>query len=159
VGEGAARLRPATAGDRALLERVYASTRAEELAQTQWSDEQKAQFCAAQFTAQDVYYREHYPTAQFSVIEHDGQPAGRLYVDRWENEIRVMDITVLPEHRGAGIGTKLLRDLQDEAAAAGKPLSIHVEKFNRALALYERLGFQVREDKGIYLLMDWRTAG
>jgi ribosomal protein S18 acetylase RimI-like enzyme len=145
------------ATDAPFLKRVYASTRAEELALTGWSDEQKAQFCAAQFSAQDTYYREHYPTAQFCVIEHDGRAAGRLYVDRWENEIRVMDITLLPEHRRAGLGTKLLRELQDEAAAAGKSLSIHVEKFNPALGLYQRLGFQVREDKGVYVLMDWRA--
>lgn len=79
---------------------------------------------------------------------------GRLYVDRWTREIRIMDIALLPEHRGAGIGTRLLRELQEEARAAGKALSIHVEKFNPALRLYERLGFRAREDKGVYLLME-----
>jgi ribosomal protein S18 acetylase RimI-like enzyme len=62
----------------------------------------------------------------------------------------------LPEHRGAGIGTKLLRDLQEEVRSAGKSLTIHVERFNPALRLYERLGFQQIEDKGVYLLMEWR---
>jgi ribosomal protein S18 acetylase RimI-like enzyme len=77
-------------------------------------------------------------------------------VDRWDKEIRIMDIALLPEHRGVGIGTGLLRELQEEARAAGKSLSIHVEKFNPALRLYERLGFQPQEDKGVYLLMVWR---
>ena len=152
------RLRPATRGDWVFLERVYAGTRADELALTGWSEEQKAQFCAAQFAAQDDYYRQHYAKAQFLVIERDGVPAGRLYVDRWENEIRIVDISLLPEQRGAGIGTGLLQALQAEAAAAGKVLSIHVERFNPALALYQRLGFQVREDKGVYLLMEWRAG-
>ncbi len=67
-----------------------------------------------------------------------------------------MDIALLPEHRGAKIGTRLIGELQREAATAGKALSIHVEKFNAALRLYERLGFRVREDKGVYLLMEWR---
>ena len=150
-------LRPVTETDTDFLSRVYASTRWEELAVTDWSDGQKAQFCRQQFTAQDAHYRKHYPTAEFSVIERDGTSIGRLYVDRWPKEIRIMDITLLPEHRGEGMGTKLLRDLQEEARGAGKVLSIHVEKFNPALKLYERLGFTVREDKGVYLLMEWRA--
>jgi len=76
-------------------------------------------------------------------------------VARWEKEIRIVDITLLPESRGGGIGTKLLRDLQNEARAAGKSLTIHVERFNRALGLYQRLGFKEVEDKGVYLLMRW----
>jgi ribosomal protein S18 acetylase RimI-like enzyme len=151
-------LRPVTPEDVDFLRAVYASSRADELALTDWSDEQKAQFCASQFAAQDAYYREHYVTAQFSVIERGGVPAGRLYIDRWPDEIRIMDITLLPEHRRAGIGTKLLQALQNEAAAAGQALSIHVERFNPALGLYERLGFKLREDKGVYLLMEWRDG-
>ena len=151
-----ATMRRATAEDAEFLHAVYASTRAAELAVTGWSEEQKSQFCRQQSTAQEAHYRQHYPTAEFSVIERDGTPIGRLYVDRWEKEIRIMDIALLPEHRGAGIGSELLRELQEEARAAGKGLSIHVEKFNPALRLYERLGFTVREDKGVYLLMEWR---
>lgn len=150
-------LRAAEPGDTPFLQTVYASTRAEELAATQWSAEQKAAFCQHQFAAQDAHYRQHYPTAVYSVVERQGAPVGRLYVARWEKEIRIMDVTVLPEFRGAGIGSLLIRDLQAEAQAAGKALSIHVEKFNRALNLYERLGFSMKEDKGVYLLMEWRA--
>jgi ribosomal protein S18 acetylase RimI-like enzyme len=148
-------LRPATEADCDFLQTLYASTRAEELAVTDWSEEQKAAFCRQQFDAQDAHYREHYPTAAFSIVERDGAAIGRLYVDRWTREIRIMDIALLPEHRGAGLGTGLLRGLMEEAAAAGKALSIHVEKFNPALRLYDRLGFRVKEDKGVYLLMEW----
>jgi ribosomal protein S18 acetylase RimI-like enzyme len=148
-------LRPATAADTEFACAVYASTRAEELAVTDWSAAQKAEFCRMQFIAQDAHYREHYPTAQFSVIERNGTPIGRLYVDRWAKEIRIMDIALLPAHRGAGIGSELLRELQEEARAAGKALTIHVERMNPALRLYERLGFCVKEDKGVYLLMEW----
>lgn len=151
-------LRAAEPADEPLLCAVYASARAEELALTDWSLEQKAAFCGQQFTAQDAHYRQHYPTAQYSIIERDGVAIGRLYVDRWTQEIRIMDITLLPDHRGAGIGTGLLRELMDEAAGAGKALSIHVEKFNPALRLYERLGFCAKEDKDVYLLMEWRAG-
>jgi GNAT superfamily N-acetyltransferase len=148
-------LRPITPEDDGFLARVYASTRWDELAPTGWSEEQKAEFCRRQFDAQSAYYAVNYPGASLQVIERDGQPIGRLYVARREKEIRIVDITLLPESRGSGLGAKLLRDLQDEARSAGKSLTIHVERFNRALQLYQRLGFEPVEDKGVYLLMRW----
>ena len=150
-------LRPITPGDDSFLAGVYASTRAEELAVTGWSDEDKAVFCRTQFDAQSAHYAANYPGASFQAIERDGISIGRLYVAHWEKEIRIVDITLLPEHRGTGLGTKLLRELQEEAKAAGKKLSIHVERFNPALRLYQRLGFEQLEDKGVYLLMSWRA--
>jgi ribosomal protein S18 acetylase RimI-like enzyme len=152
-------LRAITPEDESFLARVYASSRAEELAITGWSEGQKADFCRRQFDAQSAYYATNYPKASFQIIERDGWPVGRLYVDRWEKEIRIVDITLLPEFRGSGTGTKLLRDLQNEARDVGKSVTIHVERFNRALALYQRLGFQEIEDKGVYLLMEWGGNG
>jgi hypothetical protein len=52
--------------------------------------------------------------------------------------------------------TALLRDLQNAAAVAAKPFTIHVEQFSPALRLYTHLGFQPIEDRGVYLLMEWR---
>src|SRR5687767_9242096 len=150
-------LRSITPEDDAFLAGLYASTRAEELAVTGWSDEKTAAFCRQQFDAQSAHYRENYPGALLQVIERDGQAIGRLYVARWAKEIRIMDIALLPAHRGSGIGTQLLRELQEGARSAGKSLTIHVERFNRALRLYERLGFREIEDKGVYLLMEWRS--
>ena len=150
------RLRTVTPEDEQFLRAVYASTRAEELARVPWSDEQKRAFTDMQFAAQDADYRRNYPEAQYSIIKVKGVPAGRLYVDRGSQEIRIIDIALLPEHRRAGIGTSLLRALQEEARTAGKTLSIHVEKFNPARSLYHRLGFRQIEDKGVYLLLEWK---
>jgi GNAT superfamily N-acetyltransferase len=97
-------LRPARASDRALLFEVYASTRAEELAVVPWAEPTKKAFLAQQFEPQDVHYRRHYPDASFEVIEVDGEPAGRLYVNRRDEEIRIIDIALLPGFRGRGIG-------------------------------------------------------
>ena len=116
-------------------------------------------FCRMQFVAQTADYRANYPGASFQIIERNGVAAGRLLVLRSEEAIHVIDIALLPEHRGARIGTKLLRELQEEAKAAGKKMSIHVERFNPALRLYERLGFKQVEEKGVYLLMEWRGDG
>jgi ribosomal protein S18 acetylase RimI-like enzyme len=148
------RLRPVGASDRDFLLQVYASTREEELRLVDWSAEQKEAFVQMQFEAQDAYYREHYHPATFDVIELEGEPVGRLYVARWEDEIRIIDIALLIEHRGRGIGTALVRGLVGEAAAAGKRLSIHVEKHNPSRRLYERLGFTEIGDRGLYLLME-----
>lgn len=148
-------LRPITPEDDLFLAGVYASTRAEELAVTGWSDHEKALFCRHQFDAQTAHYTANYPGASFQIIERAGVPAGRLYLARWEKEIRIVDITLLPEHRSGGIGTKLLEELQEEAKSVDKKLSIHVERLNPALQLYQRLGFQQVEDKGVYLLMEW----
>jgi ribosomal protein S18 acetylase RimI-like enzyme len=150
-------LRPITPEDDSFLASLYASTRAQELAQTNWSEEQKAMFCRLQFNAQTTDYQRNYPDASFQIIERDGVATGRLLVLRSDEAVHVIDISLLPEHRGAGIGTKLLRELQDEARAAGKKLSIHVEQFNPARLLYERLGFKQIEEKGVYFLMEWKA--
>ena len=148
-------LRPIQPGDEEFLYRVYASTREAELALVDWDAAQKEAFLRMQFAAQHAYYQEHYADAAFQVILADGRPAGRLYVARWPDEIRIVDIALLPEHRNAGIGTALLRELLAEGTRAGKPVSIHVERFNPALRLYARLGFTSIADKGVYVLMQW----
>ena len=119
-----------------------------------WDAATKDAFVRMQFTAQDSYYRQQFPDTSFDIVMVDGVPAGRLYVDRRDAEIRIIDIALLPEHRGNGIGTSLLRDLLAEADAAGKSVTIHVERLNPALRLYERLGFSLAEDKGIYLFLE-----
>jgi ribosomal protein S18 acetylase RimI-like enzyme len=148
-------LRSVRPDDRAFLLSVYASTREPELATVDWDAAQKAAFVQMQFDAQHAYYQEHYEGAAFDVILVGGQPAGRLYLHRRDDEIRIMDIALLPEFCNRGIGTTLLHGLQSEAAAAGKPLRIHVERFNPALRLYERLGFRQIDDRGVYLFMEW----
>ena len=148
-------LRPVTAADRELLYRIYASTRAEELELTDWDEGQKAAFLRMQFDAQDKYYAENYRGAHFQVIEQGGVPVGRLYTIRWPDEIRIIDIALLPAHRGKGIGTRLLAGIMDEARTSDLAVSIHVERFNPALRFYERLGFRMADDKGVYLLLRW----
>jgi RimJ/RimL family protein N-acetyltransferase len=149
--------RPIEPGDMELLLRVYRSTREEELAMVvDWTAEQKDAFVRQQFEAQHAWYQEHYVGATFDVILVDGVPAGRLYLHSRSSEIRLVDITFLPEFRGGGLGTSILRDLMAEGQATGKPVTIHVEIYNPAMQLYQRLGFRPVEDRGPYRLMEWR---
>lgn len=151
-------LRPIEPADEEFLCRVYASTRTGELAPLAWTEEQKAAFVRMQFAAQHRYYQESYTSSQFDVVLVDGRPAGRLYVARWPEELRVIDIALLPEFRRRGVGTGLLRGLLEEGRTRGVPVRIHVERQNPALALYERLGFRLLEDRGVYLFLEWRAA-
>jgi ribosomal protein S18 acetylase RimI-like enzyme len=151
-------LRPATAADRDFLRDLYAGTRAGELALVPWDSAAKRTFVEHQFHAQDVHYRRYYAEATFAVVEVAGERAGRLYVDRGEDDIRVMDITLLPAFRGLGVGTQLLRTLIDEAQASGRTASIQVAHANPARALYARLGFETDEAGSVQLLMTWRDA-
>src|SRR5215212_2524831 len=109
--------RPITDADLEFLARLYASTRQEELAQVPWSDEQKAAFLRSQFELQHAWWREHYAGARFDLVLLDGVRAGRLYVDVWPREVRIVDIALLPEHRGTGLGTRLLEGVFAEADA------------------------------------------
>lgn len=152
------RLRKITPQDESFLLSVYASTRAEEMQLVPWSDAEKAEFLQSQFQAQHTYYQQHYPQASFDVIAVADQQVGRLYVDRGAGELRIIDIALLPEFRGQGIGSQLLQDLIAESDAAGDRITIHVEKNNPALRLYRRLGFTEIEEVGIYWLMERKPA-
>jgi GNAT superfamily N-acetyltransferase len=148
-------LRTVTEGDNDFLLSVYASTRADEMARVDWNTEQKEAFLRMQFNAQSQFYIENYPGAEFQVITLNDQPVGRLYIHRRENEIRIMDIALLPGYRNLGIGSALLQDILDQGKNLNLPVTIHVEQFNPALRLYQRMGFRQKEDKGVYLLMEW----
>ncbi len=152
-------LRPAQEDDLPFLYRVYASTRQEELALVDWDEAQKEWFLHMQFDLQTRSYAQAFPEADCQVILRDGQPIGRLMVDRMPDQILLVDIALLPEHRSAGIGTALVKTVLNEAASAGKPVVLHVEKFNRARSLYERLGFSISEWNDVYLEMRWTGQG
>ena len=151
-------LRPIRNDDLDFLYQVYASTREDELAPLPWTDSQKRTFLQMQFNAQHHYYQEQFAEASYQVILQDEQPVGRLYVDRGSDEIRIIDIALLSAARNQRIGSFLLQQILDEATLSGKRVVLHVEKDNPALRLYQRLGFQVKEDKGVYWFMQWLPA-
>lgn len=151
-----ATFRPVQPGDEPFLLGVYASTRMDELAHVPWDEAQREAFLKMQFAAQQMHYQTYHPEATHEIILLKERPVGRVYIDRADRAIQILDITVLPEYRNAGIGTHILKDLQAEAAGAERSITIYVESFNPSLRLFERLGFSQLKDEGVYLLMEWR---
>ena len=150
-------LREAREEDEALLRKVYASTREQELALVAWSDEQREAFLRMQFDAQHFHYHSKFPQASYQVILHEAEPIGRIYVLRSEEEIRILDITLLPQYRSAGFGTKLIKEILDEADQTGKAVNIWVEDFNRSRGLFDRLGFSKVQEDGVNWLLEYRS--
>lgn len=161
VTHTALRLRPISEKDYDLLYTIYASTRATEMDRlTHWTEEQKTAFLRMQFEAQHDWYQKNYKGAFFWIIECNGKPAGRLYLHpRYVLDgMRIIDIALLPGWRNQGIGSGLLRDIMAYARREAKAVSIHVESFNRAKLLYQKLGFRfVSATNGVYHLMEWTT--
>jgi ribosomal protein S18 acetylase RimI-like enzyme len=142
--------------DMEFLYRVYAASRADEMAMLMdWSAAQKEQFLRSQFAAQHRHYREYYPDARYEIIVGGSEDIGRLYVASMLDQFRVVDIALLPAYRNQGIGRTLMQDVLAEARRERKFVSLYVEETNPAKGLYERLGFSVVGEVSFYKLMHW----
>jgi ribosomal protein S18 acetylase RimI-like enzyme len=147
--------RPETAADREFIYHLYGTTREMEMKMVPWTEEQKEQFIRQQSDAQRAHYDKVYENAEYLLVLRDGKPIGRLYLHSVEGDFLVLDIALLPECRGLGIGGMLMRELMEKAAARGQVVSIHVEQYNPAMHLYQRLGFKPVTQYGVYLQMEW----
>ncbi|HEX7678929.1 MAG TPA: GNAT family N-acetyltransferase [Thermoanaerobaculia bacterium] len=155
MNESGITLRPATDADYAFMRQLYGATRAEEMEHFPFDEAQRSIFLDQQFAAQFEHYSIHYPTCERNIVERDGTPIGRLWIDEWRDQIRIVDIGLTPECRGLGIGSGLLHEVLRRGTAAGKAVTIHVEAYNPALRLYQRLGFEKVDTNGVYFLMRW----
>ena len=150
-------VRPERPQDEAFLFDLYASTRQEELDAWGWPPEMRRSFLEMQFRASQGW-RQTFPDAESQIVMLDGANAGRLIIHRTREELRVVDIALLPQHRNGGIGTALLQRVFGEAAATRKPLRLKVLKGSRAGRLYARLGFAGVDESGMHIEMEWRAA-
>jgi len=150
-------LRPVMPEDERLRLEIYASTRADELAQIPWDEAQREAFLKMQLTARDRSYRMYYTGLEDHIILFNDHPVGRLLVVRGDEEFRLADIALLPEYRRAGIGTALVKELMEEAGRGNKPLRLQVERSNpQARGLYERLGFATIGENDTHFQMEYR---
>jgi len=147
-------LRAVEEKDAAFIEAVYRTTREAELNLTNWSELQKRAFISMQSAAQLADYKTKCPGAIFQVIIYNKKDAGRFFTCENENGIHLIDITILPEFTGKGIGTNLLHRLIQRSNKTQKKISLHVEPSNPALKLYQRLGFIHIKNTGRYHYME-----
>ncbi len=155
VVSAATGLRPEVATDFDFIAALYAEVREDELAPVPWPDQAKRDFLTSQCRLQRDHYTKHYLGAEFLIVEMSGKPIGRIYAHATRSEIRLMDIALRSDSRGRGIGTALVRALQDEAQQRGVDLTLHVEPENPAQRLYQRLGFALIENRGVYDFLGW----
>jgi ribosomal protein S18 acetylase RimI-like enzyme len=152
-------LRAATPDDLDFQRKLYAATRAEEMNAAQFTPEMRASFITMQFNAQTTHYSNTHPGAEWSIIECGGACVGRIIVDRTDKALNLMDIALMPEFRGRGIGTELLNTLCAEATAKQLPLRLFAYTGERAIGLYHRLGFKDVHEDGIYTELVWKPEG
>ena len=156
-GPSSATLRPVIPDDDAFLREVYASTRAEELAGAGLTAAQTEIFITTQFNAQTADYRRRFPNADLSVVLHQGVRMGRFYVSRSDDEVRILDLTLLPAHRNIGIGTGLIEQLLTEARQCERAVRIYLDNGSQSVRLFERLGFSKVEERDFVSLFEWRA--
>jgi ribosomal protein S18 acetylase RimI-like enzyme len=150
--------RAATPEDREFLYRLFASSRLDVMQFPGWSDAQREVFLRVQFQARGAHYAAQFPHGDVRVVERDGAPVGSLHTDRTGDDLRLVDLAIVPEQRGAGLGTEILRGVLEDARALGKRVVLHVEVHNRAARLYARVGFTEVANDGIYRRMQWSPS-
>lgn len=140
--------------DEPFLFALYSDTRAEEMRLVPWDDNQKHAFLYHQFQAQHVHYNSKYKDGHFQIIKFDDIPVGRLYAAELDDEVRIIDITILSEFRGKNIGTTLIEEILRDANEKNKAVQIYLEANSQSVNLFARLGFVLIADEGIHQL--WR---
>ena len=148
-------VRPVAPGDEDLLLEIYKSSRGDDLRGLGWDEDRISEFLVMQYEAQQQFHKGEYKQANDEIVLLAGKPAGRLFVDRREYEIRCIDVALLPEYRNNGIGTFLIGKLQEEASREKKPLRLQVIRFSRAVNLFERAGFVRTSETGTHFQMEW----
>ncbi|MDQ3262851.1 MAG: GNAT family N-acetyltransferase [Myxococcota bacterium] len=139
--------------DAALLLTLYAHTREEELSAWGWPAPQRLAFVQMQHRVREASYRASRPHVEDRVVCVEGMAVGRLLIDRSGDALQLVDVALLPGHRGRGLGMQLIAGLCAEADREGRAITLEVLEHNPAARLYLRLGFQVRARQPPYLAM------
>jgi len=159
VSRAAIALIPVTPEDDDFLLRLYQSSRGDDLRELGWSEDRISEFLEMQHEAQRNFLATDYPNIVDQIVSLDGEAAGRLAMERRPNEIRLIDIALVPERRNQGLGTHLIQQVQEHAQSARLPLRLQVIRFNRAVGLFERLGFTRTSETGTHFQMEWHPSG
>jgi ribosomal protein S18 acetylase RimI-like enzyme len=149
-------LRPALPDDEDFLFEVFTSSRIDDLTSLNWPAEQSRDFLVQQYAAQRRFFQMDYPRAESLIVLYEGNRVGTMVVERGDQEIRIVDIALLPPHRNAGIATYLIRELLAEATRSGKVLRAQVIRSSPAVRLLERLGLVKTGETGSHFQLEAR---
>ena len=150
--------RPEQTGDFPFLVELYQATRETEAGWSLLTSVERNILLASQCRMQAMGYARQYPDASRVIIEADGRPVGRIYVADRPEEIHLIEISLLPEFRGHGIGARMVRALQDGARVRGVPVRLHVWRESGAAVFYQRLGFRVQRAEMLGERMEWQPT-
>lgn len=153
-------LRPVQSADEDFLYRLYEATHGQQFLLLPLSPEHRDALVRMQFHAQRTGYAQQYPASRDSIIEVDGEPVGRLWLDAEAgSQAHLVDIAIWPGQQGRGIGAAVLRWIL-ETAASGKAVTLHVARMNvRAIEFYRRLGFIETGGDEVYASMRAAASG
>jgi GNAT superfamily N-acetyltransferase len=155
LGTAGIAFRPVAEADLPFLQHLYRTVRWAELEPTHWPEETKRAFLDEQFGFQRRHYEMAWARAAFLLILRHGEPIGRIYVDRSGGTLHLVEISLLPEWRGQGLGTALLQGLQQEVTdGRADRVTLNVEVTNPAGRLYARLGFVEAQPAAEFLGLD-----
>lgn len=149
------KLRVALPEEEDILYSLFVSTRKSEFAILEWDEQQIEGLLRMQYDAQKAFYQQQFPNAKYEIIMYEGLGIGRLITEIQQEAIRLIDIFIIPEYRGRGICTALLREFQHVAAELRLPIELNVLMGNPAQRLYERCGFVVTGEVVPHVMMAW----
>ncbi len=149
-------LRASSASDADFCLQLYQSSRGDDLRGLGWEEDRISEYLAMQYEAQRNLHASDFPNASDEIVLMDAKPVGRLTTNHRADEIRIVDLALLPEFRNRGIGSQILKNLQKQANFEHKPLRLQVIRFSRAVGLAERLGFVRTSETGTHFQMEWR---
>lgn len=145
---GRVTLRPALRSDRELALALYLETTQTVFGVLGRYDEQRTRDRFDQ-----VYRRSH----SWTIWQQDVR-VGWLQLDEAGDLITLRQIHLVEGYRDRGIGAPLLRELLGQAAARGRRVALNTIWTNRAIGLYERLGFVRTAQRGDKVRMHWRPG-
>lgn len=149
-------LRPEAADDLPFLRELHLSVRDGEVGFRDLNPTTRTAILQQQFEWQHAQYHAANPQGWFTIVMVDDRPAGRFYLARQAASLRVVDISLLPEYRGHGIGTQLMLNVRAESIRTGLPIRLSVVAGDPVGGFYKRLGFRVIGRDQVRLELEWK---
>lgn len=158
MGAASVSLRPELAEDEAFLRELYLSVRDDESGFRELDPGARTRLLQEQFEFQRSDYRLRFPHADFLIVQVDERPAGRFYLNHGADSIHVIDISLLPEYQGHGIGSTLIRTVQAEAQRTGRAVTLFAHPRRAGSGFYQRLGFAKKSVVGEHAGLHWHAG-